>query len=156
MSIPQGVRGTVTMIAPDVERAAGELRACLGPLVRRLRQVQVDGELTLSQVSVLVRLEREGPSTPGALAAVEEITPQSMGSILAALAQGGLVSRADDPSDGRRVLISITSAGQESLQGVRHQRARRLARAITETLTPAEQRQLIEVIPLLERVVQRV
>ena len=85
------------MIAPDVERAAGELRACLGPLVRRLRQVQVDGELTLSQVSVLVRLEREGPSTPGALAAVEQITPQSMGAILAALAQGGLVSRSGRP-----------------------------------------------------------
>jgi DNA-binding MarR family transcriptional regulator len=146
----------MTMIAPDVERAAGQLRACLGPLVRRLRQVHLDGELTLSQVSVLVRLEREGPSTPGALAAVEQITPQSMGSILAALAQAGLVSRAHDPTDGRRVLISITPAGRESLQGVRDQRARRLARAITAALTPAEQRELIDVIPLLERVVQRV
>jgi DNA-binding MarR family transcriptional regulator len=146
----------MTMTALDVERAAAELRACLGPLVRRLRQVHVDGELTLSQVSVLVRLERDGPSTPGALAAVEQITPQSMGSILAALAQGGLVSRAPDPTDGRRVLISITPAGQESVQGVRDQRARRVARAITEALSPTEQRQLIEAIPLLERVVQRV
>jgi hypothetical protein len=46
----------MTAIAPDTDRAAGELLACLGLLVRRLRQVHVDGELTLSQTSVLVRL----------------------------------------------------------------------------------------------------
>jgi DNA-binding MarR family transcriptional regulator len=146
----------VTRIAPEVDRAAGELRACLGPLVRRLRQVHVDGEVTLSQASVLVRLEREGSSTPGALAAGEQIRPQSMGAILAALQDRGLVSRSPDPSDGRRVLMSMTAAGRQSLQGVRQEKARRLARAITEGLSPSEQRQLIDAIPLLERLGQLV
>jgi DNA-binding MarR family transcriptional regulator len=107
--------------------------------------------LTLSQTQVLVRLEREGPATPGVLAAGEQITPQSMGAILAALEERGLVSRSGDPSDGRRVVMSVTEAGRESLQGVRHQKAHLLARAIEEGLTPAEQRQVIEAIPLLQR-----
>jgi DNA-binding MarR family transcriptional regulator len=141
----------MTAIASDLDRAAGELSACLGLLVRRLRQVHVDGELTLSQTQVLVRLERDGPATPGVLAAGEQITPQSMGAILAALEERALVSRSGDPSDGRRVVMSVTEAGRESLQGVRHEKAQRLARAIEDGLTPAEQRQLVEVIPLLQR-----
>jgi DNA-binding MarR family transcriptional regulator len=141
----------MTATTPDLDRAAGELGACVGFLVRRLRQVHVDGELTLSQTQVLVRLERDGPATPGVLAAGEQITPQSMGAILAVLEERGLVSRSGDPSDGRRVVMSVTDLGRASLQGVRHEKARRLARAIKDGLTPAEQRQLIEVIPLLQR-----
>jgi DNA-binding MarR family transcriptional regulator len=141
----------MTAIAPDLGQAAGELSACIGLLVRRLRQVHVDGELTLSQTQVLVRLERDGPATPGVLAAGEQITPQSMGAILAALEERDLVSRSGDPSDGRRVVMSVTAAGRESLQGVRHEKARRLARAIDEGLTPAERRQLLDAIPLLQR-----
>jgi DNA-binding MarR family transcriptional regulator len=139
------------MTATDLDRVGGELNASLGLLVRRLRQVHVDGDLTLSQASVLVRLEREGPATPGTLATAEQITPQSMGAILVALEEAGLVSRSGDPTDGRRVMISMTAAGRESLQGVRSEKARRLGRAIAEGFTPAEQQQLVEVIPLLER-----
>ena len=69
----------MTTATVDLDRLAGELSAGLGLLVRRLRQVHVDGDLTLSQTSVLVRLERDGPATPGALAAAEQITPQSDG-----------------------------------------------------------------------------
>jgi DNA-binding MarR family transcriptional regulator len=121
-----------------------------------MRQVHVDGELTLSQMSVLVRLEREGPATPGALAAGEQITPQSIGAILAVLQEKGLVSRGGDPSDGRRVVMSVTAAGRSTLQGVRHQKAQRLAAAIEDGLTPAEQRQLLEALPLLQRLARLV
>ncbi len=139
------------VVGSDLRRAAGELSACLGLLVRRLRQVHVDGELSLSQMQVLVRLERDGPATPGVLAAGEQITPQSMGAILAPLEERGPVARRGDPSDGRRVVMSVTESGRESLQGVRHEKTQRLARAMEEGLTPAEQRQLIAVIPLLQR-----
>jgi DNA-binding MarR family transcriptional regulator len=141
----------MTAIAPDVGRAAGELSACLGLLVRRLRQVHGDGELTLSQMSVLARLERDGPATPSVLAAGEQITPQSIGAILAALEEKGLVSRDGDPSDGRRVIMSLTAAGRGTVLGVRRKKAQRLAAAIEEGLTPAEQHQLQEAIPVLQR-----
>ncbi len=63
----------------EVTRAAGDLRALVGRLSRRLRQTSIVGEMTLSQASVLSLLEREGPATPGALATMERISPQSMG-----------------------------------------------------------------------------
>ncbi|MFJ6216927.1 MarR family winged helix-turn-helix transcriptional regulator [Streptomyces sp. NPDC092296] len=136
----------------DVAQAAGELRACLGPLVRRLRQVHQDGELTLSQAAVLVRLEREGPATPGALAAGEGIRAQSMSVLASGLRERGLVTRSPDPADRRCVRLSITERGREALCGARQEKAQRLARAISEGLTPAEQEQLIAAIPLLERI----
>ena len=107
----------MTTATVDLDRLAGQLSAGLALLVRRLRQVHVDGDLTLSQTSVLVRLERDGPTTPGALAAAEQITPQSVGAILAALGEKGLVARSGDPSDGRRVFMSITAAGRDGLAG---------------------------------------
>jgi DNA-binding MarR family transcriptional regulator len=137
-------------------RIATDLRACLGPLVRRLRQVKPDDELTLSQTSVLVRLDREGPATASELAAAEGIRAQSVCTIVNALQDRGLVARDPDPSDGRRVLVSVTATGTEGLHGARRERARRLTAAIAEELTPAEQHSLATAIPLLERITRRV
>ena len=66
--------------------------------MRRLRQLRPDGELTLSQTSALVRLDRDGPATSSELAAREGIRPQSMGAIVAALCERGLVARDPDPT----------------------------------------------------------
>lgn len=136
----------------DIDRAAGELRATLGPLVRRLRRVHLDGELTLSQMSVLVRIERDGPSTPGMVAEAEQIRAQSAGATLKALEARGLVARAADPHDGRRAVFTLTAAGRRSLTGVRQEKARRLARAIGDGLSEEEQLQLVAAIPLLDRI----
>ena len=69
----------------DVSDVAGALRVSLGLLVRRLRQIKAEGELTLPESSALARLDRGGPTTSGALARLEQISPQSMGATLAAL-----------------------------------------------------------------------
>ena len=135
----------------EVTRTAGELRALLGRLSRRLRQTSVAGELTLSQASVLSLLEREGSATPGVLAARERISPQSMGTILISLEALGLVSRTPDPTDGRCLVISLTEAGLQTVQGARRQREERLARALADHFTAQEQQVLIEALPLLER-----
>ena len=63
----------------DVGQLAAMLRANVGLLLRRLRQVHGEGELTLPESSALVRLERGGPAMPSALARLEQISPQSMG-----------------------------------------------------------------------------
>ena len=130
------------------------MRACLGPLVRRMRQIQEEGELTLSQVAVLSRLERDGPAAPGVLAEAEQIRPQSIAATLSALRDRGLVTRRPDIHDGRRVVVAITKAGQARVHGFRQEKAQRLAVAIAEGLTPAEQKRLIAAIPLLERIGQ--
>jgi DNA-binding MarR family transcriptional regulator len=138
-------------LSPEVSRTAGELRALLGRLSRRLRQTSVVGELTLPQASVLSLLEREGPATPGALATKERITPQSMGTILVSLEELGLVSRTPDPTDGRRLVISVTEAGRQVILGARRQKEERLAQALATNFTNEEQQVLRAALPLLER-----
>ncbi|MFC0039608.1 MarR family transcriptional regulator [Actinomadura rayongensis] len=140
----------------DPEILATDLRACLGPLLRRLRQTKVDDELTPSQTAVLVRLDREGPATSSALAAAEGVRPQSMGAIVAALTERGLVVRAPDPADGRRVVLSLSDTGREGLRGVRRERSRRLTAALRDELTDDERALLAAAVPLLERVSRRV
>jgi DNA-binding MarR family transcriptional regulator len=155
--VPDPADGPTEPTEPtEPARIATDLRAALGPLVRRLRQFRPDGELTLSQTSVLVRLDREGPATASELAAGEGIRPQSMCTIVGVLAERGLVARTPDPCDGRRVVVSLTAAGRDGLHGARRERARRLTAAITEELSPQEQEQLAAALPLLERITRRV
>ena len=135
----------------EVTRTASELRALVGRLARRLRQTSVVGEMTLSQASVLSLLEREGSATPGVLATMERISPQSMGAILISLEALGLVSRTPDPIDGRCLVISLTEAGLQAVHGARRQREERLARALADHFTAEEQQVLNAALPLLER-----
>ena len=132
-----------------------DLRVVLGRLVRRLRQAHEPGELTLSEVSVLARLDRDGAATPGVLAEHERVQPQAMGVTLSALQRRGLVSRAADPGDGRRVLLSVTGAGRRLLIDRRSASVQRMARALAEGFDPDERRLLADVLPLLERLADR-
>ena len=135
----------------DDERAAADLRVALGRIVRRLRQAHEPGELTLSELSVLSRLDRDGPATPGTLAGGERVRPQAMGTTLATLEQRGLVARMPDPDDGRRVSMSVTEAGRRLLLDRRSASTRRMTRALAEGFTPEERRRLIDAVPLLDR-----
>ena len=141
---------------PDVGQVAAALRVSIGLLLRRLRQVQVEGELTLPESSALTRLDRGGPTTPSELAKLEQISPQSMGATLAALEARGLVGRRPDPRDGRRVVLSVTEAGRAVLLDKRNARAEQLAKALSAGFTPAELRQLMAAAPLLERLAQSI
>jgi DNA-binding MarR family transcriptional regulator len=140
----------------DVHDIAAALRVSIGLLLRRLRQVRPDDELTLPESSALARLDRTGPATPGALAKVEQISPQSMGATLAALEARGLVERHADPADGRRVVLSVTGAGLELLRNKRGARTEQLAQALSAGFTAAELRQLASAAPLLERLAQSI
>lgn len=141
---------------PDVYDIAAALRVSVGMLLRRLRQVRPDDELTLPESSALARLDRAGPATPGALAKVEQISPQSMGATLAALEARGLIERHPDAADGRRVVLSVTEAGLGLLRNKRGARTEQLAQALSAGFTAAELRQLAATAPLLERLAQSI
>ncbi|WP_432824892.1 MarR family winged helix-turn-helix transcriptional regulator [Dactylosporangium sp. CA-092794] len=137
----------------ETENTAAALQIAVGRLVRRLRQTHVPGELTLGEASVLSRLNRGGPTTPGELATGERIKPQAMGTTLQALEQRGLVSRSPDPGDGRRVLMTITGEGRRLLTDRLQLKTKALAEAIGR-LTDDERRSLAEATRLLERLVE--
>lgn len=132
----------------DVTGAAGELRIVLGQLIRRLR---AEYAFPVAQASVLSRLDREGPQTTSALAAAERVRPQSMSQTLGELEVARLIKRRPDPDDRRQILIELTGHGRGRLHDDRRNREGWLAEAIESTLSPAEQRTLIEAVELLRR-----
>jgi len=136
----------------EPEALASDLRVVIGQLVRRLRAERRD--LPLAQVTVLGRLDRVGPCGVSDLAAGERVRPQSMASTVAALVVAGLVSRAPDPGDRRRVLIALTPAGREALAADRRRREGWLADAIRGDLSPKEQRALADAAVLLARIAE--
>jgi DNA-binding MarR family transcriptional regulator len=137
--------------APDIDDVAVALRLSLGLVLRRLRQLHADGELTMPESSVLVRLERDGQVTPSALARLEHVTPQSMGATLKALEQRGLIERRPDPEDGRRIYMSITEGGNLLLRSRFTMRVEQFAQALSSEFTPEELMYLYIAAPLLER-----
>jgi DNA-binding MarR family transcriptional regulator len=144
------------MTVPDVNEVAEALRVSIGLFMRRLRQLQAEGELTLPETSALVRLERGGPTTPSALARLEQISAQSMGATLGALEVRSLVERRPDPNDGRRVVMALTDAGLQTLRNRRNLRSEQLAKALSSGFTPLEIRELMAVAPLIERLAQSI
>jgi DNA-binding MarR family transcriptional regulator len=129
------------------------LRALLGKLKRRLREQAHVGDLTPSQVSVLLRLEKDGPATASNLARAEGMRPQSIAPVITALESAGLVSGAPDPTDGRQTMLSLTDACRTWVEEGRAARQDWLTRTLQVRLSPEEQDKLAEAIELLKRLV---
>jgi DNA-binding MarR family transcriptional regulator len=140
----------------DAERTvalAGELRVLLGQLSRRLREQAHAGDLTGSQKSVLLRLERDGPATVTTLARGEGVRPQSMGATISSLEAAGLVFGSQDPADGRRTILSLTVACRERIKATRAAKEDWLFRALRAKLSKPEQEKLATAVELLKRLV---
>ncbi|MEZ0068053.1 DNA-binding MarR family transcriptional regulator [Streptacidiphilus sp. MAP12-20] len=140
----------------DPDEIAAALLASVSLLVRRVRQVPVEGGLTMPERQALSRLDRGGPATSSELAREAQITAQAMGATLSALQARGLVERRPDPGDGRRVILTVTDAGLQELRIKRNARTELLAGALAGTFTAAELEQLAAVAPLLERLAQNI
>jgi DNA-binding MarR family transcriptional regulator len=134
--------------AVDTTLLASELRVVLGGLIRRLR---AERRFSLSQASVLGRLDREGTMSIGDMAVAERVRPQSMTQTIADLEADGLIERRPDPSDGRRILVELTAQGRQTLEQDRREREGWLARAIAEDLSAQEQQLLMRSLALLRR-----
>ena len=144
--------------SPRAAAVATELRAALGKLKRRLREQVTTGahagDLTPSQVSVLLRLEKHGAATTSSLARAEGMRPQSMASVIGALETAGLVTGAPDPDDGRQTLLSLTDACRKWAKEGRAAKQDWLSRTIATRLTAKELDDLAKAVELLQRLVE--
>jgi DNA-binding MarR family transcriptional regulator len=131
-----------------LSRVAGDLRLACMRISRRIR-FESDDSLAPHQFSVLVRLADQ-PRTPRELAEIEKVSGPSMTRTTATLVDLGLVQRADDPSDGRSVILSLTPDGIRNLRSIRRQREAWMSERM-RALTPAEQQVLAEATVILER-----
>jgi DNA-binding MarR family transcriptional regulator len=110
-------------------------------------------DLTLSQISVLHRLETDGAATVSSLARLEGMRPQSMSAIVGPLQESGLVRGAADPSDGRQTLMSLTPKCSRWIEEGRAARQDWLTARILQKLSVQEQEKLKAALELLSRLV---
>ncbi len=133
---------------------ATEIRAVYRKLKQRVREQGVGNDLTPSQASVILRLEKDGPATVSSLARAEGMRPQSMSAIVAPLQESGLVKGAPDPRDGRQTLMSLTPKCLKRLQDGRAARQDWLIATITQKLSVHEQEKLQAALELLTRLIE--
>jgi DNA-binding MarR family transcriptional regulator len=142
---------------PESETAsdlAAQIRTILSRLKRRLREQGGRGDLTPSQISVLLRIEKEGAATVSGLARAEGMRPQSMSSIVTSLQDAGLVSGIADPNDGRKTLMSLSKKCEKLLREGRAARQDWLTAIILQKLSALEQQQLSTTLELLGRLTE--
>ncbi|TWV32590.1 MarR family transcriptional regulator [Streptomyces misionensis] len=136
--------------SPSAVQASRDVRAVISRLRRRILKASEAEDITLSQASVLARLSDKGNVTASELAAAEGVRHQSMTSMVAALAGLGLVERAPDPDDGRRLLIGLTPQGRRRVEQGRQFRTEWLAERL-DRCTEEERRTVIAAMAVLER-----
>lgn len=135
----------------ELTESAATLRMLAGKLSRRLRESAPPGELTWSQVAVLGHLVRDGAMTVTQLAAAEGVRSQSMGATVAGLLTAGWVAAEPDPRDGRKTRYRPTPASLAVIDASRAVRDDWLVKTLEARFSPAEQQQLIDALPLLQR-----
>ncbi|WP_286175809.1 MarR family transcriptional regulator [Arthrobacter sp. NEB 688] len=138
-----------TMTRTQKDRLTSDLRMVCMRISRRVR-FESSTELAPHQFSALVRLE-DGPRTPKEVAEIEQVSAPSMSRTVNGLVERGLVARADDPTDGRQVILSLTKEGRRAIRETRRRRDQWLATRL-ERLTDDERALLAEATALLERV----
>ena len=138
-------------ISESAVRAASDVRVVFSRLRRRMKESYDTEGLTPSQTSALSRLSKDGPKSASDLAAEERVRPQSMAATLSVLDERGLIQRRPDPDDGRRQLLSLSTAGRDLLDDKRRASEEWLARALQDRCTEPERQTLIEALALLER-----
>jgi DNA-binding MarR family transcriptional regulator len=134
--------------APPLTDTAAQLRLAVGRLSRRMRQQSTLGH-SLTQIGILVTLDREGPTSLGDLAQVERVAPPTITKAVANLVAEGLVEKDADPDDRRVHRARLTAAGRRDLEAIRRQREAWLTTRLA-TLDPADVDRLVAVLPLLE------
>jgi len=117
---------------------------------RRLRNQRVDTSVTLTHLAALSTLKRNGPMSPGELAAQERVQPPSMTRVVVALEGMGLVTRTPHPTDGRQVIIELTDSAEELLSAEARAREAWLSSRLQE-LTADERTVLREAAEIMEK-----
>jgi DNA-binding MarR family transcriptional regulator len=143
--------GSVT----DPAVAAQELRVAVGRVARRLRRISAEQDtanaVKFTQVVVLVRLARDGPLSPTAIARHEQVTSQAVAAVVRELEGKSLVTRDAHESDGRSTVVSITPAGRQALWDYEQAAVTALVQTLGDYYSAVEIRRLLAAVPLLNR-----
>lgn len=133
---------------PDLDPApmgvVGRLSRAAQLLDKELRSFFTANGLQPGEFDILATLRRSGEPyclTPGALLGSSMVTSGAITNRLDHLVAKGYVTRETDPANRRSVLITLTDAGREKVDGVVAEHLENERRLLT-ALTPAEQDRL--------------
>ncbi|MEU0538636.1 MarR family transcriptional regulator [Nocardia sp. NPDC005978] len=136
----------------DIRALAGELSLAVVRLTRHLRGRRADAQISLTQLSALATLNRDGAMTPGALAARERVQPPSMTRVIASLSEMDLVERNPHPTDGRQIIVSLSEQGRALIADETHAREAWMTEQLGG-LTPDQLAVLEEAVSIMKTIV---
>lgn len=96
----------------------------------------------------------EKPLLPSDLSSLAQSSTARIAVVLNTLEKKGYITRAIDPSDQRRVLVSLTPAGTEYIQGVRRQLRQRMC-VLLEELGEADAEEYLRITERILSITQR-
>ncbi|PTX50069.1 DNA-binding MarR family transcriptional regulator [Gemmobacter caeni] len=120
----------------------------VGYLLRRVTQrhlaifSQHIPEITAMQFACLVRLHQQGPLSQNHLGRAASMDAATVKGVVGRLEKLGLVTRAADPGDKRRLTVTLTEAGA-ALVSARYADGLRISAATMEPLNRAERAHLM-------------
>ncbi|MEC3955237.1 MarR family transcriptional regulator [Nocardia sp. CDC153] len=136
----------------DIRALAGELSLAVVRLTRHLRGRRADAQISLTQLSALATLNREGAMTPGTLAAKERVQPPSMTRVIASLSELDLVERNPHPTDGRQIIVSLSPAGRALVADENQAREAWMTDQLSG-LSPEQLKVLAEAVGIMKQIV---
>lgn len=133
---------------------ASRLRVTVARLLKIIRsEVKHDELLSLTERSTLSMIYQYTRMLPSELAAKEKVTSQSMSQIINKLSFHGYIEKTPSLEDKRKVIITITPKGKESIELKRNKSQEWLAKALSEKTSEKEKEILMEAILVLTKLV---
>jgi len=121
-------------------------------LIRWLRALDPDPQLTPAQVSALGIIIFSGGITPSALAALEEVKRPTVARTIRQLESRGLIERTQESEDRRSSLLKATSTGLTLFEDGQKRSAMPLSIAL-EKLSGAEKKKIEHAFQLLNAII---
>jgi DNA-binding MarR family transcriptional regulator len=123
-----------------------------------VRHLSSRAALNMTAALAMGTLDREGPVRVTTLAASAGIGQPSMTELIQRLERQGLVTRVDDPEDGRAALVSLSDAGRALRVDMRRERRGALAQLLTAL--PAEDEAALKLamhvaLPVIRRLIDQ-
>ncbi|MGD7002638.1 MarR family winged helix-turn-helix transcriptional regulator [Corynebacterium halotolerans] len=119
------------MTSPTPEDIARRIRPALTKLYVMYFRLSEQSSLTGPQLSIMTRLQENGPSRISQLAREEGIRMPTASNALHQLEQRGMVDRIRDTTDRRGVLVTLTELGGTELKRVGEERTKYLTEMLS-------------------------
>lgn len=105
----------------------------------------LDDAVTITQLRALVIIASRGPMHLSALAEAMRVHPSNATRTCDRLVELGLLSRRENPTDRRHLVLDLTDAGAGVVESVMHRRRQSIA-AILRRMSPSDRDRLADVL----------